>query len=493
MKIGFLGHNGFALGDMDNPVLVDPILLPKYGDEYNPSAVEIYPPRKINLDQLPNISAVIISHEHSDHFHLPTLNLLDRKVPIVVGPTMIDSVIEYINKLGFRVRRLEFGKEEQFGSVLVTLYPPDPETVLWESRVSQIYVRDIEQPTEGGIYLCIDAILSPMFHDDVNSGKIPKPRVIAVSNNSQITPDGVFGSLDNMRDEFYSEGAVPKKGFVALDILHELLVSSIENAPSLRGSNFLICGGGFLKDYDEMGPFPYSEQHNLAEIASKLTRFINVLGPLPGDILSLKDNLVMKTDNLSWLKLDQNLFQQLITKREKFIKSKKSIPMKSVLFAPTYESEQEALKIIESELALIAQSILLSSIGKELILLGQHKNLGSSRFLIQVLCSHSKDQSWELDISEGMFLPTNTLEFSKAIEKYPFGIVISAVDFAAVITGKLQIWDVAGVAMRSWYQGNLLLSPVALFYNLYGEHTRPDIALDVYNKQIEKLLGKVMI
>lgn len=491
MEIGFLGHNGFALGDMTSPVLVDPILLPQYGNEYNPSAVEIYPPRHVDLTQLPQVSAVIISHEHSDHFNLPTLDLLDRQVPIVVGPTMVDSVVEYIQQLGFKVQRLEFGKEEQFGSVLITLYPPDPGTVLWESRVSQIYVRDANKPNDGGVYLCIDALLSPMFYNDVSNGKVPRPPLLALSNNSQVTPEGVFGSLDNMRTVTQFDGPAQQNWFTGLDILNELLVSFIENAPFLRGTNFLICGGGFLKDYDEMGPFPFSEQHVLAKVASKLTRNVDVIGPLPGDVLSFKSDHVVTIGHLSWLNVDHIRFEQLIKKRNEFIESKKTIPMKSIRTASTYEIEKQALQVIESELTLIARAILLSPLGRDLIYLGQQRNIGPARFLIQVLCNHTQDHAWELNIAESRFMPTEPLEITESIEKYPSGIVINALDLAEVFTGGLQIWDVAGVAMRSWYQGDALNSPVALFYNLYGEQTRPDIAFCVYNRQIETILGRV--
>jgi L-ascorbate metabolism protein UlaG (beta-lactamase superfamily) len=78
MKVGFLGHNGFALGSQSAPILVDAILFPKYGQEYTSSPVEIYPPRLIDLEAMPVPAAVVVSHEHSDHFHLPSLNLVPR-------------------------------------------------------------------------------------------------------------------------------------------------------------------------------------------------------------------------------------------------------------------------------------------------------------------------------------------------------------------------------------------------------------------------------
>src|SRR4051812_7433586 len=91
---------------------------------------------------------------------------------------------------------MPFGEPARFGSVLVTLYPPGPDTVLWESRVSQVYAQDADAPDIGGFFLCIDATPSQQFIDNVAAGRVPAPRLLGMSNNAQVTPRGVFGSLD---------------------------------------------------------------------------------------------------------------------------------------------------------------------------------------------------------------------------------------------------------------------------------------------------------
>ena len=61
-----------------------------------------YPPSEIPLEDLPKIDAIWISHEHSDHFHIPTLSRLEKTIPVYV-PNLLDGRLEkLIRNLGFK-------------------------------------------------------------------------------------------------------------------------------------------------------------------------------------------------------------------------------------------------------------------------------------------------------------------------------------------------------------------------------------------------------
>jgi len=82
-----------------------------------------------------------------------------------------------------------------------------------------------------------------------------------------------------------------------------------------------------------------------------------------------------------------------------------------------------------------------------------------------------------LDIRSGNFLGAGRTTVAEAIDAYPFGLVVRTMDLAAVLRGELQIWDIVGVTMRSWYPGaDEIDSPVAVLYEALGEQIRPDIA-----------------
>jgi hypothetical protein len=369
LKIGFLGHNGFALGDQEAPVLVDPILYRRYGEEYTSSPVEVYPPRWIDHGMMPNPAAVIISHEHSDHFHLPSLNLLAKSTPIIVGPMMIDTVVECIERLGLTVTRLPFGEPMRLGSTIITLYAPGANTVLWESRVSQVHAVDVADQDSESIFLAIDAEVSEDFLEGVRSGSVKVPRLLALSNNAQVTPPGVYGSLDCYRPK--GEAALRHRGdgFPGLDILEGIVDYTANGSSLLRGAHILLCGGGFLKDYEQMGPFPFSEQQKMAELARKMVRHIDVNGPLPGDIVESGSAGIDKVGTLSWLGTDDDRFTELVDRREGFLRRREAIPLRCVANA-TPASEELAFQGIEKELDYISRVFLLSPLGREMTLSG---------------------------------------------------------------------------------------------------------------------------
>ncbi|MBF6095738.1 MBL fold metallo-hydrolase [Nocardia cyriacigeorgica] len=485
MLMGFLGHNGFACGTQEHPVLLDPILLPRYGEEYTSSPVEIYPPRKIRIDGLPDPAAVVISHEHSDHFHLPSLNKLSRATPVIVGPLMIDSVTEHIEELGFTVQRAQFGEDIEVGSTVITLYPPHPETVLWESRVSQVYVRDAADPDVAGIYLSIDALVSEEFLADIDNGRVPPPAVLALSNNAQITPPGVFGSLDNLKSSELSEGSGQLTAFAGLDIGHQLLVQYAD-APQLRDCHFLVCGGGFLKDYEEMGPFPFSEQRELAECLSLLVRNVDVYGPEPGELIECGPDGIRNVGELGWLRVDASRFAELKERRAQFLRENGRISLRPIRIPLDTDNENTDINAVEAGLDYLSRGILVSDLGRRLVGAGREQtNLGTHRLIIKLLTHHAPARSYAWNVRTGIFDQIPDVPLEDALTEFPFGLVTHASDLAAVFTGELQIWDVVGIAMRSWYTGNSTDSLVALMFNLYGEQIRPDISCRVYTKQLQ--------
>jgi CMP-N-acetylneuraminate monooxygenase len=60
-----------------------------------------YPPH-IDVGDLPKIDALWISHEHSDHYHEPTLSLFDKNIPVYVTKFDDKRLASRIKKLGFK-------------------------------------------------------------------------------------------------------------------------------------------------------------------------------------------------------------------------------------------------------------------------------------------------------------------------------------------------------------------------------------------------------
>lgn len=84
-----------------------------------------YPPPIITASDL-KPDAILITHEHSDHFHEPTLDLLDRSIPIFVPDFPNQRMPKALDRLGFRnVIAMPFGKINELGSgITLTCFEP---------------------------------------------------------------------------------------------------------------------------------------------------------------------------------------------------------------------------------------------------------------------------------------------------------------------------------------------------------------------------------
>ncbi len=446
MELTFLGHQTWLVSHNSSCVLIDPILKDGFGAE-DINGIEIFPPRAIDLENMPKPEVVILTHEHSDHFNIASLNVLSRDIKIIVGAMMIESVVECLENLGFSVTRQLPNKPFQVGDLEFTLYSAAPDTVLWESRVYQVYVNPVNK-AEDSIFIAVDALISEELKRYISSNFCAAPRLVAVSNNAQITPKGVSGSLDNL---LLTDDSDDQASAVGLDILYELLVDYLAQMPQIE--NVLICGNGFMKGYKEFGPFPFSNQKELAAIAQQLSRDVNIFGPYPGDSFSFVDG-VLQEKTVSWIQLRKDRFKKLLSQQADFIASKKVIEIASICGEFISETEaKQADEMIENEMSKIATPLMLSSLGERAVEMVEYleNKLDSKRILFRFLnhnqtCRHQ----WVLDLNKACFLKDSTPS-NEVLRRFPFGLECFAKDFYQMLLGEIQIWDMAGVAMRSWY------------------------------------------
>ena len=95
---------------------------------------------------------------------------------------------------------------------------------------------------------------------------------------------------------------------------------------------------------------------------------------------------------------------------------------------------------------------------------------------------------WELDMVRARFVRCSVPDVeTEALLHYPYGLTVHASDLHAVVTGRLPIWDIAGVALRSWYLGAAETSPVAFLYAWFGEQLHPDLYEPHYRAKVEAL------
>lgn len=119
----FVGHQGWLLTAGGSHVLVDPLLSDGFG--HGGLAGTVFPPRHVDLERMPELDAVWLTHEHDDHFDLPSLSRLDRSIPIHVSSRSSGAMCDALTELGFCVERVEPGAVVALGELSMRTFVAD--------------------------------------------------------------------------------------------------------------------------------------------------------------------------------------------------------------------------------------------------------------------------------------------------------------------------------------------------------------------------------
>ena len=102
MQLKLISHASFLIECGDLTIWTDPWLLGKaFNDSWS-----LLPPAEFNPDSLDRIDYLWISHEHPDHFHVPTLKSLPeafkQHVTVLFQENNSDKVFDALRKFGFK-------------------------------------------------------------------------------------------------------------------------------------------------------------------------------------------------------------------------------------------------------------------------------------------------------------------------------------------------------------------------------------------------------
>jgi L-ascorbate metabolism protein UlaG (beta-lactamase superfamily) len=118
-EVTFLGHQSWQFSAGGATILLDPLLCDGFGQDPRGNGFDVYPPRWLDFAQCPPVDAVLFSHEHEDHFNVPSIERLDRRIPVYLSARSSSAARRLLDDLGFRVSLLQPGERLEIGGLAV--------------------------------------------------------------------------------------------------------------------------------------------------------------------------------------------------------------------------------------------------------------------------------------------------------------------------------------------------------------------------------------
>src|SRR5262249_20628271 len=163
-------------------ILLDPLLCDGFGHDPRGNGFDVFPPRRLDLTRCPPIDAVLFSHEHEDHFHVPSLERLDRRIPVHLSTRSSSAARRLLRDLGFRVYLLRPGEAFAVGALAVL---PLAQASLAGSHPGEwdalaLYVRDLAG--NGSFFTTVDHRPQPRSFDVLRQRGL-RPRLLPCADN----------------------------------------------------------------------------------------------------------------------------------------------------------------------------------------------------------------------------------------------------------------------------------------------------------------------
>lgn len=270
LKATFLGHQGWLFRTSTTSVLVDPLLTERFG--HGGALGRVFPPRRIDPAAFPPVDAVILTHEHDDHFDVPSLHRLDRRIPIHLSVRSSTSAHALLREMGFGVQPLLPEHEVSVGDLRLRTFVAEhgPEgSDEWD--VFPFVLRDAEG--HGSFVSTVDVGMPESLLERLPS-LAPRPGLWAVANN---TTSVAFQDL-----------AEPSGGSddtpVLARALHRRLVR-LSNAWGGAPGRTVVCGAGWSfpdeRAWIDAHAFPIDSSRLCQELAA-LEPGCSAEAPAPG-------------------------------------------------------------------------------------------------------------------------------------------------------------------------------------------------------------------
>lgn len=153
MRVTFLGHQGWLIENKGRSFLLDPIL-ETIGN--GADRMPIWPRRRLDFASMGTLDAVIISHEHADHFSLETLAVLPRHCKVYISDLSSRAMLQAIEELGLQVQRYTAINPFTIIDIRITALPG-----LYNTLEPDVYGLLIQDDSGASFLTSIDTVAHP--------------------------------------------------------------------------------------------------------------------------------------------------------------------------------------------------------------------------------------------------------------------------------------------------------------------------------------------
>jgi len=217
-------------------ILVDPLLCEDFGQAHA-LGYRVFPPRIWQPENMPILDAVFLTHEHDDHFDLPSLAKLERAIPIYLSSRSSFAARRILEQMGFTVHPFVPGASIKIADLEVTAFTGDHTSIdcgdEWDTL--PFLVRSTEG--HGSFFSMVDITIT-QSHVEWVAAKVMKPGLISWTNNAM--------DWSHMASYLSERVEGTQQAFVNWGVGHKL-ITTVWGQPAAM----IMCAGGFAFEGDK--------------------------------------------------------------------------------------------------------------------------------------------------------------------------------------------------------------------------------------------------
>lgn len=449
-------------------MLVDPLLREEFGDA---AALEyrVYPPRRLELAAFPSLNAVLLTHEHDDHFDVPSLAQLDRNVPIYLSARSSSAAHRILSDMGFTVEPLVPGVSVKLGHLEV--YPLVGDHVHRDNGdewdVLPFVVRDSQG--DGSFFSGVDVSVTPELIESARRW-CRRPGLIGWTNNTL--------DLSHMAS-FVPDAGDASLGFAELVRAGQRLVSDLWGTPSA----LLLCGGGFSfygsRAWLNQNVFCVDAER-VGEHFAKAHSSVPCFATTPGQTFNMRGNLLHDVT-------DDTPFLSTAPRADWPSRSKQTSAVVPDYQPATqrYEMSAADVQALRGRLQELAEALIGGQLFRGLYSLLGVELTGYKCTFALVIRHAERAAVFEYNANACAFV---TSRVERPREKYIAGMECWGTDLLAVLSGELSPIALSLGRARLWnhLSDNFDFNPFRELYRLSHPLRRPDVYYATYQKLLRE-------